>query len=105
MALALTMICQSAFAYDYHVNGIYYRKATQQLPGGGCGETYLIVVNDDEPNISSFGTMPLPTSTTMFTSWCPATALKLSKPQRNGKGFNFMTIAAMWASEKTKTPL
>lgn len=32
MALALTMICKSAFAYDYHVNGIYYRKATQQLP-------------------------------------------------------------------------
>ena len=26
------MICKSAFAYDYHVNGIYYRKATQQLP-------------------------------------------------------------------------
>ena len=53
LALALTMICQSAFAYDYHVNGIYYRKATQQLPGGGCGETYLIVVNDDEPNTYS----------------------------------------------------
>ena len=47
------MVCQSAFAYDYYVNGIYYRKATQQLPGGGCGETYLIVVNDDDPNTYS----------------------------------------------------
>ena len=42
------MFCQSAFAFDYYVNGIYYRKATQQVPGGGCGETYLIVVNDDD---------------------------------------------------------
>ena len=105
LALALTMICQSAFAYDYHVNGIYYRKATQQLPGGGCGETYLIVVNDDEPNISSFGTMPSPTSTTMFTSWCPATASKPSKPPRNGKASSFMTTAATWASAKPKPPL
>ena len=47
------MICQNAFAYDYHVNGIYYRKATQQLPGGGCGETFLIVVNDDYENTYS----------------------------------------------------
>ena len=40
LTLALMMVCQSAFAYDYYVNGIYYRKVTQQLPGGGCGETY-----------------------------------------------------------------
>lgn len=53
LTLALMMVCQSAFAYDYYVNGIYYRKATQQLPGGGCGETYLIVVNDDDPNTYS----------------------------------------------------
>ena len=53
LTLAFMMICQSAFAYDYYVNGIYYRKATQQLPGGGCGETYLIVVNDDDPNTYS----------------------------------------------------
>ena len=53
LTLALMMICQSAFAYDYYVNGIYYRKATQQLPGGGCGETYLIVVNDDYQNTYS----------------------------------------------------
>lgn len=53
LTLALMMICQSAFAYDYIVNGIYYRKATQQLPGGGCGETYLIVVNNDYPNTYS----------------------------------------------------
>ncbi len=53
LALALVMCCQSAFAYDYYVNGIYYRKATQQLPGGGCGETYLIVVNDDYQNTYS----------------------------------------------------
>ena len=53
LALALTMICQSAFAFDYYVNGIYYRKVTQQLPGGGCGETYLIVVNDDDLNTYS----------------------------------------------------
>ena len=53
LTMALMMICQSAFAYDYYVNGIYYRKATQQLPGGGCGETYLIVVNDDYQNTYS----------------------------------------------------
>ena len=53
LTLAFMMICQSAFAYDYIVNGIYYRKATQQLPGGGCGETYLIVVNNDYPNTYS----------------------------------------------------
>ena len=53
LTLALMMISQSAFAYDYYVNGIYYRKATQQIPGGGCGETYLIVVNDDDPNTYS----------------------------------------------------
>ena len=53
LTLALMMICQNAFAYDYHVNGIYYRKATQQLPGGGCGETFLIVVNDDYENTYS----------------------------------------------------
>ena len=50
LALALMMFCQSAFAFDYYVNGIYYRKVTQQVPGGGCGETYLIVVNDDYSN-------------------------------------------------------
>jgi len=53
LTLALMMICQSAFAYDYYVNGIYYRKVTQQLPGGGCGETYLIVVNNDDSNTYS----------------------------------------------------
>ena len=53
LTLAFMMICQSAFAFDYYVNGIYYRKATQQLPGGGCGETYLIVVNDDYSNTYS----------------------------------------------------
>ena len=53
LSLALMMFCQSVFAYDYYVNGIYYRKVTQQLPGGGCGETYLIVVNDDYPNTYS----------------------------------------------------
>lgn len=50
LTLALMMLCQSAFAYDYYVNGVYYRKVTQQLPGGGCGETYLIVVNNDYAN-------------------------------------------------------
>ena len=59
LTLAFMMICQSAFAFDYYVNGIYYRKATQQLPGGGCGETYLIVVNDDYPNTYS-GDMVVP---------------------------------------------
>jgi hypothetical protein len=53
LTLAFMTICQSAFAFDYYVNGIYYRKATQQLPGGGCGETYLIVVNDDYSNTYS----------------------------------------------------
>ena len=50
LTVALMMLCQSAFAYDYYVNGVYYRKVTQQLPGGGCGETYLIVVNNDYAN-------------------------------------------------------
>ncbi len=59
LTLAFMTICQSAFAFDYYVNGIYYRKATQQLPGGGCGETYLIVVNDDYPNTYS-GDMVVP---------------------------------------------
>lgn len=53
LSMALMMFCQSAFAYDYYVNGIYYRKATAQVPGGGCGETYLIVVNDDYENTYS----------------------------------------------------
>ena len=53
LTMALMVLCQSAFAYDYFVNGIYYRKVTQQLPGGGCGETYLIVVNNDDPNTYS----------------------------------------------------
>lgn len=53
LTLALMMVCQNAFAYDYYVNGIYYRKATQQVPGGGCGETYLIVVNNDYQNTYS----------------------------------------------------
>jgi hypothetical protein len=64
LALALVMCCQSAFAYDYYVNGIYYRKATQQLPGGGCGETYLIVVNDDDPNTYS-GDVVIPETETI----------------------------------------
>lgn len=53
LTLALMMVCQNAFAYDYYVNGIYYRKVTQQIPGGGCGETYLIVVNNDYQNTYS----------------------------------------------------
>ena len=53
LLLAIMMICQSAFAYDYYVNGIYYRKVTHQLPGGGCGETTLIVVNNDYENTYS----------------------------------------------------
>ena len=64
LTLALMMVCQSAFAYDYYVNGIYYRKATQQLPGGGCGETYLIVVNDDDPNTYS-GDVVIPETETI----------------------------------------
>ena len=53
LALALVLFCQDAFAYDYYVNGIYYRKVTHQDPSGGCGETTLIVVNDDYPNTYS----------------------------------------------------
>ena len=53
LVLTLMMFGQSAFAWDYYVNGIYYRKVTQQLPGGGCGETYLIVVNSDDSNTYS----------------------------------------------------
>ncbi len=64
LTLAFMMICQSAFAYDYYVNGIYYRKVTQQLPGGGCGETYLIVVNDDEQNTYS-GDVVIPETETI----------------------------------------
>jgi len=64
LALALMMFCQSAFAYDYYVNGIYYRKVTQQLPGGGCGETYLIVVNDDYQNTYS-GDVVIPETETI----------------------------------------
>jgi hypothetical protein len=61
LTLALMMICQNAFAWDYYVNGIYYRKVTQQLPGGGCGETILIVVNDDDENTYS-GDVVIPES-------------------------------------------
>ena len=64
LALALMMFCQSAFAYDYYVNGIYYRKVTQQVPGGGCGETYLIVVNDDYSNTYS-GDVVIPETETI----------------------------------------
>ena len=64
LTLALMMVCQSAFAYDYYVNGIYYRKVTHQLPGGGCGETTLIVVNNDDPNTYS-GDMVVPESETI----------------------------------------
>ena len=64
LTLALMMICQSAFAYDYYVNGIYYRKVTQQVPGGGCGETYLIVVNNDYPNTYS-GDVVIPETETI----------------------------------------
>ena len=64
LALALMMFCQSAFAYDYYVNGIYYRKVTQQVPGGGCGETYLIVVNNDYSNTYS-GDIVIPESETI----------------------------------------
>ena len=64
LTLALMMFCQSAFAWDYYVNGIYYRKVTQQLPGGGCGETYLIVVNDDYQNTYS-GDVVIPETETI----------------------------------------
>jgi hypothetical protein len=64
LTLALMMICQDAFAWDYFVNGIYYRKVTQQLPGGGCGETYLIVVNDDYQNTYS-GDVVIPETETI----------------------------------------
>ena len=64
LAMAVMMFCQSAFAYDYYVNGIYYRKVTQQLPGGGCGETYLIVVNDDYQNTYS-GDVVIPETETI----------------------------------------
>ena len=64
LTLALMMFCQSAFAYDYYVNGIYYRKVTHQLPGGGCGETTLIVVNNDYPNTYS-GDIVVPESETI----------------------------------------
>jgi len=64
LALALMMFCQSAFAYDYYVNGIYYRKVTQQAPGGGCGETILIVVNNDYENTYS-GDIVIPESETI----------------------------------------
>ena len=64
LSLALIMFCQSAFAYDYYVNGIYYRKVTQQAPGGGCGETILIVVNDDYENTYS-GDVVIPESETI----------------------------------------
>ena len=53
LSMATLLFCQNVFAYDYYVNGIYYRKATAQLPGGGCGETYLIVVNNDYENTYS----------------------------------------------------
>ena len=55
---------RSAFAFDYYVNGIYYRKVTQQLPGGGCGETHLIVVNDDYQNTYS-GDVVIPETETI----------------------------------------
>ena len=64
LVLALVLICQNAFAYDYYVNGIYYRKVTQQVPGGGCGETYLIVVNDDYSNTYS-GDVVIPETETI----------------------------------------
>ena len=64
LALALMVFCQSAFAWDYYVNGIYYRKVTQQVPGGGCGETILIVVNDDYENTYS-GDVVIPESETI----------------------------------------
>ena len=64
LALAVMMFCQNAFAYDYYVNGIYYRKVTHQLPGGGCGETTLIVVNDDYENTYS-GDVVIPESETI----------------------------------------
>jgi hypothetical protein len=64
LAMALMLFCQNVFAYDYYVNGIYYRKVTQQLPGGGCGETILIVVNDDYPNTYS-GDVVVPESETI----------------------------------------
>ena len=64
LTLALAMLCQSAFAYDYFVNGIYYRKVTHQDPSGGCGETTLIVVNNDYPNTYS-GDIVVPATETV----------------------------------------
>jgi hypothetical protein len=64
LVLTLMMFGQSAFAYDYYVNGIYYRKVTQQAPGGGCGETILIVVNDDDQNTYS-GDVVIPEAETI----------------------------------------
>ena len=64
LAMALMIFCQGAFAFDYYVNGIYYRKVTQQLPEGGCGETYLIVVNDDYQNTYS-GDVVIPETETI----------------------------------------
>ena len=61
LTMATLIFCQNALAYDYYVNGIYYRKVTQQAPGGGCGETILIVVNNDEPNTYS-GDVVIPES-------------------------------------------
>ena len=61
LTMATLIFCQNALAYDYYVNGIYYRKVTQQAPGGGCGETILIVVNSDEPNTYS-GDVVIPES-------------------------------------------
>ena len=64
LTMALMVFCQSAFAYDYYVNGINYRKVTHQLPGGGCGETTLIVVNNDYSNTYS-GDVVIPEAETI----------------------------------------
>ena len=53
LALALMICCQRAFAYDFVADGIYYTELPHQDPGGGCGETTLMVVNADHDNTYS----------------------------------------------------
>ena len=58
------MMCgQRAFAYDFVADGIYYTELPHQLPGGGCGETTLMVVNADHDNTYS-GDIVIPETVT-----------------------------------------
>ncbi|MBR1513645.1 MAG: leucine-rich repeat domain-containing protein [Bacteroidales bacterium] len=63
LALALAMCGQRAFAYDFTVDGIHYTKLPHQLPGGGCGETTLMVVDADHENSYS-GDIVIPETVT-----------------------------------------